>query len=129
MEDHNERSLQDQPSMPPPAPQQQYQEQSAERLPPMKPGNWLWQSIVATILCCLPLGIVGIVYAAKVDSLYFNGQYDASLRAAKKAKMWTAIAFTIGILYLILWIIMFSTGNMPAYMENIIEESASGYNF
>src|SRR5699024_7203197 len=122
MEDQTDRSPQGQPPMPPPVPPQQlpYHQQPAEGLPPLKPNNWLWQSIVATILCCLPLGIVGIVYAAKVDSLYFNGQYDASERAAKKAKMWTAIAFTIGILYLILWIILFSTGNMPAYMENII---------
>ena len=152
MEDHNERSPEDQPSMPPPVPplqdpllqepslqeplyheppreQPPRQEPPAADIPPLKPGNWLWQSIVVTILGCLPLGIVGIVYAAKVDSLYFNGQYDASLRASKKAKMWTVIAFTIGILYLILWIIMLSTGNMPEYMEGIIENNASGYNF
>ncbi|MBK5195279.1 MAG: CD225/dispanin family protein [Proteiniphilum sp.] len=132
MEDHNERSQQDQPTMPPPVPPQQepqQQEPPVVDIPPLKPNNWLWQSIVATVLCCIPFGIAGIVYAAKVDSFYFNGQYEESERAAKKAKMWTSIAFAIGILYLILWIIMFSTGNMPAYMENIIEESASGYNF
>lgn len=141
MEDHTEQYPEDQPSMPPPIPlhhEPPYQkpplvlpprQDPPEDIPPLKPNNWLWQSIVVTILCCLPLGIVGIVYAAKVDSLYYNAQYDASERAAGIAKMWSVIAFTVGILYVLLWIILFSTGNMPANIEHIIEESASGYNF
>lgn len=147
MEDHNERSQEDQSSMPPPVPplqdpslqenlyheppreQPPLQEPPSTGIPPLKPGNWLWQSIVSTILCCIPFGIVGIVYAAKVDSFYFNGQYNESERAAKKAKMWTIIAFVIGIVYWIVSIIWFTTGNMPEYMEGIIENNASGYNF
>jgi hypothetical protein len=127
MEDQIERSQQDQPSMPPPVPPQQ--EPPAVDIPPLKPHNWLWQSIVATILCCIPFGIVGIVYAAKVDSFYFNGQYEDSERAARKAKMWTIIAFMFGVAYWIVSIILFSTGNMTEYIENIIENNASGYNF
>jgi len=142
MEDHNERSQEDQPSMPPPVPPLQdpslqeplyyeppREQPSAVDIPPLKPGNWLWQSIVSTILCCIPFGIVGIVYAAKVDSFYFNGQYEESERAARKAKMWTIIAFMFGVAYWIVSIILFSTGNMTEYMENIIENNASGYNF
>ncbi|MBF6628917.1 MAG: CD225/dispanin family protein [Proteiniphilum sp.] len=147
MEDQTERSSEDQSSMPPPVPPQQApllqdpslqeprhhepprQDPPAVDIPPLKPNNWLWQSIVSTILCCIPLGIVGIVYAAKVDSLYFNGQYDESERAAKKARLWTIIAFSFGLVYWIVSIILFATGDMPGYMESIIEESASGYNF
>jgi len=142
MEDQFERPREDQPSIPPsvppyhepphhepPYPEQPLFEQPSADIPPLKPNNWLWQSIVATILCCLPFGIVGIVFATKVDSLYYRGEYDESERVAKKAKMWTTIAFVVGILYLIVWIIMFSTGTLPEYIESIIEESASGYNF
>ncbi|MDD3908805.1 MAG: CD225/dispanin family protein, partial [Proteiniphilum sp.] len=83
--------MEDQNFTQPPIPPQQ--ENYADNIPPLKPGNWLWQSILATVFCCIPFGIVGIVYAAKVDSLYFNGMYAESERAAQKAKMWTLIAF------------------------------------
>lgn len=132
MEDQIERSQQDQSSVPPPVPPYQeppHHEPPAVDTPPMKPNNWLWQSIVATIICCIPFGIVGIVYAAKVDSLYYKGRYGESEQAARKAKMWTIIAFVIGIVYWIVSIILFTTGNMPEYMEGIIENNASGYNF
>ncbi|HLW09021.1 MAG TPA: CD225/dispanin family protein [Fermentimonas sp.] len=98
-------------------------------IPPLKPANWLWQSIVATILCCLPFGIVGIIYAARVDSLYYNRKYSEAENSARKAKTWTLIAVALGFLYLIIWSILLSTGNMPGYLENIIENNASGYNF
>ena len=42
------------------------------QVPPTKIDNWLWQSIVVTICCCLPLGIVGIVFAAQVNSTTEN---------------------------------------------------------
>jgi len=59
---------------PPPVPEQKAERM--EEIPPLKPNNWLWQSIVVTLFCCVPFGIVGIVYAAKVDVLYFNGRYQ-----------------------------------------------------
>lgn len=111
----------------PPAPPTQ--EPPLDGIPPLKPSNWLWQSILATIFCCLPLGIVGLIYATKVDSLYFKGSYEESEQMAQKAKMWTLISVGVGLLYLIVWIIMLVTGNLPEYMENILEGGASGYNF
>ncbi len=110
---------------PPPPPH----ESSVDTIPPLKPNNWLWQSIVATIVCCLPFGIVGIIFAVKVDSLYFKGQYAESERVAQKAKMWTLLAFGVGLIYIIFWAIMAYTGHFEEYMQNILERGASGYNF
>lgn len=98
-------------------------------IPPLKPTNWLWQSIIATILCCIPFGIVGIIFASRVDSLYYNQRYQEAEISARKAKMWALLAFGAGFLYLIIWIILMASGNMPGYIENIIENNASGYNF
>lgn len=111
----------------PPTPQQ-YVNQDDD-IPPLKPNNWLWQSIVATLFCCNVLGIVGIVYAARVDVLYFNKKYSEAEKSAKSAKTWTLIAFAIGLVSIILWVVMMSTGNMPSYLEGIIENNTSGYNF
>jgi len=127
MEDLIERPQQEQPLMPPPVPPQQVS--VTDDIPPLKPNNWLWQSIVATVLCCLPFGIAGIIYAVRVDSLYYSGRYEESQQAAGKAKMWTIIAFAVGIVYIIVWGVMLYLGTMPEYIEKIIEENASGYNF
>lgn len=98
-------------------------------IPPLKPSSWLWQSIVATVLCCLPFGVVGIVYAARVDSLYYNRRYDEAEASSRKAKTWTLVSVVAGLVYLVFWIVAMATGNMPSYLENIIENNASGYNF
>lgn len=102
---------------------------SSVEIPPLKPSNWLWQSILVTIFCCLPFGIIGIVYAVKVDSLYYRGQYAESERFARKAKMWTLISLVTALVYYVVSIILVVTGNLPGYIENIIENNASGYNF
>lgn len=127
MEDQLNNHGRDLNEMPPPIPPVSSGVQ--DEMPPLKPNNWLWQSIVATVLCCLPFGIVGIVYAAKVDSHYFSGRYEEASRAARTAKLWTLIAFGAGLLYLILWIVLMVSGLLPSTMEQIIENSASGYNF
>ena len=70
---------------------------------PPKPENYLVWAILSTVCCCLPFGIVSIVYAAKVDSLYTSKQYEAALEASGKAKMWALIAagsgVAVGIIY------------------------------
>lgn len=101
---------------------------SANDIPPLKPNNWLWQSIVATILCCIFFGVAGIIFAAKVDSLYYKGRYEEAERAAKKAKMWTLIAVVVGLVYYAVTLSLYFTGNLEGLQE-LIEGSASGYNF
>jgi hypothetical protein len=50
--------------------------------------NYLWQSIVVTVLCCLPFGVVSIVHAAKVDSLLAQGDIVGASAASRSAKNW-----------------------------------------
>ena len=62
-----------------------------------KPDSFLAWSIVCTILCCWPFGIPAIVNAAKVDRLWFNGDYAGSIRAAENARMWFWWSFGVGL--------------------------------
>ena len=79
-----------------------------------KPDSWLAWSILCTILCCLPLGVVGIVYAAQVDSLWNQGRYEESVKAAKKAKTFTLIGIissaAIAFCYFVFWIFAVALG-------------------
>jgi hypothetical protein len=60
------------------------------------PKSWLVESILATIFCCMPFGLAGIVHAAKVEAYAESGEYDKARYASKEAKKWTLIALGIG---------------------------------
>jgi hypothetical protein len=59
--------------------------------------NYLVQAILCTLCCCLPLGVVAIVYAAQVNGKVQAGDYQGAQAASKNAKMWCWIAFGLGI--------------------------------
>ncbi|MDO5522922.1 MAG: CD225/dispanin family protein [Bacteroidia bacterium] len=99
-------------------------------IPPLKPNTWLWQSIVIT-LCCSPLfGIIALVNAVQVNSAYFAGDYEKANRASKRAKLWSLVGLITGIIYYVVVIALMVTGNLPAEMQRIVEESQhSIYNY
>ena len=70
----------------------------ASQLPP-KPDNGLVWAILSTLCCCLPFGIVAIVYAAQVDGKYAAGDYQGAVDSASKAKTWSWVSFGIAILF------------------------------
>ena len=59
--------------------------------------NYLAQAILVTIFCCLPFGIVSIVYAAQVNRLVASGRSDSARQASQNAKMWAWISFWVGL--------------------------------
>lgn len=71
-----------------------------------KPQNWLWLGICTTILCCLPFGIVSIVYASKVDSCWGTGDYQGAVSNSEKAKMWGMIAAGVGLVVSVLYFLI-----------------------
>lgn len=62
-----------------------------------KLNTWLVPSILVTACCCLPFGIVGIIFASKASSALKVGNYEEASQNAAKAKMWTLIGLGIGI--------------------------------
>lgn len=73
------------------------------------PKTWLTEAILATIFCCVPLGIIGIVNAAKVESTFRDGNITQSKEYSQKAAKFVKLGFWIGlgagIIYIILIII------------------------
>ena len=53
-----------------------------------RPNTYLALGILVTIFCCLPFGIVSIVYASKVDSCWNNGRQNEAMDNSRKAKNW-----------------------------------------
>jgi hypothetical protein len=92
------------PQIPPP---QSYEQppiaQAYTPPPPMMAGppipNYLVQAILTTIFCCLPFGIVSIIYAAQVNSKLAIGDVAGAMAASKSAKTWAWVSFGVGIFW------------------------------
>lgn len=69
-------------------PQSAPQQRSLQDCPP----NYLVWAILTTVLCCLPCGVVSIVYSNKVEKLWQSGKYDEAIDASNKARTWAIIS-------------------------------------
>ncbi len=74
---------------------------------PPVPKNWLLESILLSILCCSPVSVVGIIYASRVESLYYSKNYDKAVNTSMKARNWALGGmFFIPALYSLFYIFM-----------------------
>jgi len=78
--------------------------------PVAPPPNYLVWAILTTILCCLPFGIVSIVYAAQVNSKWQVGDVAGANQASKNAKTWAWVSFGVGLFGMLVWIILMIVG-------------------
>ncbi|HMC30534.1 MAG TPA: CD225/dispanin family protein [Candidatus Angelobacter sp.] len=76
-----------------------YSAQPGQQVP-----NYLVQSILVTLFCCLPLGIAAIVYAAQVNGKLQAGDMAGAMAASKNAKLFCWISFWIGVGGTLIWI-------------------------
>ena len=85
-----------------------------------EPDNYLVWAILCTVLCCLPLGIVSIVYSTKVSGLWAQGRYAEAQSASDSAKKWAIIGAIVGavvyVIIVILYVFIFAVAvsNMPS---------------
>lgn len=79
-----------------------------------KPDNYMVWAILTTICCCLPFGIVAIIKASQVNSLYLSGNYGAALMASKEAKKWTLIGVVAGLVVNVIWFVFYGFATVAA---------------
>jgi hypothetical protein len=65
--------------------------------PGSPPPNYLVWSILTTVLCCLPLGVVSIVFAAQVNSKWSAGDVAGAQNASNKARLFAILSAVIGL--------------------------------
>ena len=58
--------------------------------------TWLVPSILATLFCCIPLGIVSIVFACKANSALTYGNLDEAKANSDKARLFCLLSIGIG---------------------------------
>lgn len=80
---------------------------------PQKSVNWvpyLILSIISTLCCCLPFGVVGIVFSAKINSAMLAGNLEEAQNNAKMARIWIIVSFAIGLLTWLIYMVLIVTG-------------------
>ncbi|WP_028658778.1 CD225/dispanin family protein [Nocardioides insulae] len=81
------------------------------------PSNHLVWAILTTIFCCLPFGIVSIVFAAQVNGKWAAGDLVGAQESSRKAKMWAIISAVVGVVVSILYgIVVFALGDTSSTM-------------
>ena len=73
------------------------------------PKNWLVESILVTLFCCLPLGIAGIINASRVEGLFLAGDIAGANKAAADAKKWTMYGLFAGLAVIVLYFPIYIT--------------------
>ena len=75
-----------------------------------RPKNWLVESILVTVFCCLPFGIAGIINAANVNTKFDSGDIEGAQRASAEAGKWTKVGFWVSIGFFVVYIALMMLG-------------------
>ena len=74
--------------------------------------NYLVQAILCTLFCCVPFGIVAIVFAAQVNPKLSAGDYRGATIASANARTWCWASFWCGLAAVVLWFFAVIAGGM-----------------
>lgn len=66
---------------------------------PRSPGLWLGLSIAATLLCCWPVAIPGIVFAAQALQAQGRGDVGEARARVDRARFWTLLSIGLGVAF------------------------------
>jgi len=78
------------------------------------PPNHLVWAILTTLFCCLPFGIVSIVFAAQVNSKWAAGDVAGAHESSQKARRWAMVSAIVGIVVIGLYLVVVLIGGLAS---------------
>ena len=89
----------------------------------VKPKDYLVESILVTLFCCMIFGILGIVYSVQANSAFSSGNITAANEFSAKAKQWVTYGFWCGIAVVGIYAILALMGALSSISLTAITES------
>lgn len=59
--------------------------------------NYLVHSILVTLCCCLPFGVVALIYATQVNTKLAAGDLAGAQASSRSARTWVTVSVIVGI--------------------------------
>lgn len=87
-----------------------------------KPKDYLVESILVTLFCCMVFGILGIVYSVQANSAFSSGNIAAANEFSAKAKQWITYGFWCGIAVVGIYAILALMGALSSISLSSISE-------
>ncbi|XP_036355475.1 uncharacterized protein LOC115230236 [Octopus sinensis] len=88
-----------------------------EREEPDPVPNLMWASIIVTVCCNLPFGIIAIMYSSQANEYAAGGNTAAALKSNSKARVYIKIAIFLGIVsYIVTYVLV----RFPTPLSNFI---------
>ncbi|MEE8450558.1 MAG: CD225/dispanin family protein [Thermoguttaceae bacterium] len=73
------------------------------------PNNLVF-AILVTFFCCMPFGIVAIIFAAQVNGKLAGGDYQGAVEASNNAKTWCLVALGCGLISYVPFMLLMCSG-------------------
>jgi predicted secreted protein len=96
---------------PPPPPPQYGAPTPGQPMGGAPPSNNLVWAILTTLFCCLPFGVVSIVYAAQVNGKWQAGDAAGAQESSRKARQWAIYSAIAGVIVGVIYIIVAVAAN------------------
>ena len=92
-----------------------------------EPDNYLVWAILCTVLCCIPFGIVSIVYATRVSGLWAEGRYAEAQTASDNAKKWAIIGAVVGAVAAVIFVLLYVVIGVIAVSHHLPSTTTTTY--
>ena len=77
---------------------------------PVEVPGYLVHAVLCTLFCCMPFGIVAIVYAAQTTSRAQVGDLAGAQYNSERARMWCWVSFWLGLIPAVIGLFFFLIG-------------------
>lgn len=79
---------------------------AAPQAPVQAVESHMTEAILTTLFCCLPFGVVAIIYAAQVSSLAASGNIAGAQQASQNAHKWAMVSLIVGLVAGIIYFLL-----------------------
>ena len=75
-------------------------------------------AVVSFLMCCLPHGVISVIFASQVNKKAAAGDIAGATQAAKNAKLWAIISIAVSVVWLIIGLAFGLIGGIMSSLQN-----------